>query len=161
MLATQHEAMQSLALDFGGAWYCVAVSKGYSGFIHVDRMDWPKGYAFVVPCGQYEGGDNVLPTLEYTIPIKPGQILGFLAAFLPHCCSKTTGSQYVLTLFADRSIAKKTSDIMLELGFGVSELDFDLNTPWLLRKPRPPPHSRPLSGLPSRSSSQVCSNTNN
>jgi hypothetical protein len=116
-------------------------------------MDWPKGYAFVIACGDYEGGDTVLPTLEYTVPLKPGQILGMLAGFLPHCCGASTGTRYVLTLFTDKGIAKKTSDVLLELGLKVAEIDFDLNTSWLLRKPRPTPLSRPLSALPSRSAS--------
>jgi hypothetical protein len=159
MMATQDDAMRPLALDFGGTGYCVAISKGYSGYIHVDRMDWPKGYAFVIPCGDYEGGDTILPTLEYTVPLQPGQILGMLAGFLPHCCGRSKGPRYVLTLFTDKGIAKKTSDILLEMGFKVSEINFDLNTPWLLRRPRPTPLSRPLSrplsALPSRSPSIV------
>jgi hypothetical protein len=152
-MATQHDVMRPLALDFGGTGYCVAISKGYSGYIHVDRMDWPKGYAFVIPCGDYEGGDTILPTLEYTVPLQPGQILGMLAGFLPHCCGQSKGPRYVLTLFTDKGIAKKTSDVLLEMGLKVSEINFDLNTPWLLRRVRPTPLSRPLSALPSRSPS--------
>jgi hypothetical protein len=147
------EEMRDYALDFGGAFFCIALSKGANQVVHVDKMDWPKGYAIVIPLGDFEGGDIILPTLDYAIPLKPGQILGFLAAFIPHYCTaleavkprtqekkmqKTVRPEvareperYVATLFTDRDLAMKTRNLLLEMQVSVTDLNFDLNTSWL------------------------------
>ncbi|PVF91793.1 hypothetical protein CPB86DRAFT_671741, partial [Serendipita vermifera] len=73
--------------DFGGAFFCIALSKGHSDNIHLDGTDHTKSYAFIMPLGNFEGGDIMLPTLGLSIPIKPGQLLAVTASFLPHYIS--------------------------------------------------------------------------
>lgn len=73
-------------------FYCVAVGKGYSGRTHIDSTDHVKSYAFVVPFGEFEGGNLVLPSRGASIPVLPGQFVAVTASFLPHYVAQTTGT---------------------------------------------------------------------
>jgi hypothetical protein len=112
------------AVDFGGAFFCVALSKGHSDKVHMDNTDFRKAYAWIIPLGDFEGGDTVLPTLGLSIPVRPGQLLAITASFLPHYIAAISGVRYVVTCFSDHFVGCWTRDILIQMGYAVSELDF-------------------------------------
>jgi hypothetical protein len=116
--------MSEHAADFGGAFFCIALSKGHSDCIHLDNTDHRKSYTFIMPLGDFTGGDTVLPTLGLLIPVQTGQLLAITASFLPHYISKVSGTRYVATFFADLFIGARTRDVLLQMGHSVSDLNF-------------------------------------
>ncbi|PVF92230.1 hypothetical protein CPB86DRAFT_673599, partial [Serendipita vermifera] len=86
-LALLEKEMWDHAADFGGAFFCVALSKGHSTNVHMDNTDFRKAYAWIMPLGTFTGGDTVLPTLGLSIPVQPGQLLAITASFIPHYIS--------------------------------------------------------------------------
>lgn len=86
-------------LDFGGAFFTVAVKVGSSERWHVDWNDDPGGgIAWVVPVGEFTGGDFCSPQLPTRVAVRRGQVLGVQARRLIHCGLKTTGVRHVFTL---------------------------------------------------------------
>ena len=79
------------ALQFGGAFFTVAVKEGSSEEIHLDFNDDPNGISWVVPLGDWEGGEFCLPQFGIKIPIRSGQILGAMTRILAHCSAPVKG----------------------------------------------------------------------
>ena len=99
------------ALQFGGAFFTVAAKEGSSEIIHLDFNDDPNGVSWVVPLGDWEGGEFCLPQLGIKIPIQSGQILGAMTRILAHCSAPVTkGFRIVLTLFADKNLLKHATE---------------------------------------------------
>ena len=90
------------ALQFGGAFFTVAIKEGSSEVIHLDFNDDPNGISWIVPLGDWEGGEFCLPQLGIKIPIRSGQILGAMTRILAHCSAPVKGFRIILTLFADK-----------------------------------------------------------
>ncbi|KAF9491164.1 hypothetical protein BDN71DRAFT_1453371 [Pleurotus eryngii] len=94
-------------LDFGGAFFTVAIKVGSSECWHIDWNDDRCGsIAWVVPIGEFTGGDFCSPQLLTHISICRGQVLEVQAWRLIHCGLKTTGVCHVFTLFTDGLILK-------------------------------------------------------
>ncbi|KAF7426580.1 hypothetical protein PC9H_008949 [Pleurotus ostreatus] len=107
----RRELSQELAampwLDFGGAFFTVAIKVGSSEHWHVDRNDDRGGsIAWVVPVGEFTGGDFCSPQPPTRIAVRRGQVLGVQARRLIHCGLKTTGVCHVFTLFTDGLLLK-------------------------------------------------------
>lgn len=99
-------------LDFGGAFFTVAVKEGSSERVHIDFNDDVKNVAFVVPFGDFMGADLCLPQLNTRIPISPGQAIAFDAKLLAHCSSPiTSGRRIILTLFTDYITLKRYGNL--------------------------------------------------
>lgn len=62
---------------------------------HRDEGDWHKGYAFLVPVGDYSGGDLVLRELGLQIEAPPGCLQMFRGRELRHSITKWTGRRFV------------------------------------------------------------------
>lgn len=103
----------------------MALSRGHSYGIHTDRTDNSKSYAFVIPLGEFTGGDLVLPSIGYSVPVRPGQILAFTASLLPHYVKEVTGWRYAITAFTDRFTAVRMRNILLALGIKATALNFE------------------------------------
>ncbi|RDB23100.1 hypothetical protein Hypma_009953 [Hypsizygus marmoreus] len=98
-------------LDFGGAFFTVAVKVGSSERWHIDWNDDPSGgIAWVLPVGVFTGGDFCSPQLQASIPVRQGQVLGVQARRLIHCGLQTTGLRHVFTLFTDYLVLKHAED---------------------------------------------------
>jgi hypothetical protein len=124
VLALAVEDYKEWPIDFGGSFFCLALTHGSSSGIHTDRTDHTKSYAFVIPLGDFEGGDMETPSIGYRVPLRTGQILAFAASFLPHYVHHATGIRHSITAFTDKFTAIRTRDIMLSLGVSVAELNF-------------------------------------
>ncbi|KAF9474886.1 hypothetical protein BDN70DRAFT_898616 [Pholiota conissans] len=97
------ELVERPTMDFTGSFFSVAVKEGSSEKVHIDFNDDINGITWVVPLGDWEGGEFCAPQLGYKIPIIPGQILGVMTKLLAHCGAPVTnGRRIVLTLFSDR-----------------------------------------------------------
>ncbi|KIJ33794.1 hypothetical protein M422DRAFT_85478, partial [Sphaerobolus stellatus SS14] len=73
------------ALDFGGLCQTVAIKEGGSQIPHIDWLDHPQIYAFVICLGPgWVGGKLVFPQLRRAIPTSPGQVIVFQARQLAH-----------------------------------------------------------------------------
>jgi len=116
--------LKEWSVDFGGSFFCIAISKGYSNFVHTDATDHCKSYAIVVPFGDFTGGDFSLPSRGISVPVAPGQFLAVTASFLPHCVMETIGTRYALTFFTEENVATKARDVLIQLGLKVSDLNF-------------------------------------
>lgn len=92
-------------LDFLGAFTTVAVTNGVSDVLHADRED--AGLTWVIPLGEYEGGDLCIPQYGMRIPLKPGDAIAFHANILGHHSSELlSGNRLALTCFTDRNIKR-------------------------------------------------------
>ncbi|KAF8350838.1 hypothetical protein F5887DRAFT_865952, partial [Amanita rubescens] len=90
-------------MDFNGAFTMVSVTNGVSDIMHTDRNDG--GLTWVLPIGEWEGGDLCFPQFGITIPIKQGKAIAFQANFLAHMSSLlVSGDHLALTCFTDRYI---------------------------------------------------------
>lgn len=96
-------------LDFKGVFFTVAVKEGSSEYFHIDFNDYKDGITWVVPLGDWEGGELCLPQLGIKIPICAGQALGVMSGVLAHCSAPITrGKRLILTLFTDKFIVKNS-----------------------------------------------------
>jgi hypothetical protein len=91
-------------LQFGGAFFTVAVKEGSSEVVHLDFNDDPNNISWVVPLGDWEGGEFCLPQLGIKIPIRPGQVLAAMTRILAHCSAPVKGFRVILTLFAEKNL---------------------------------------------------------
>jgi hypothetical protein len=90
-------------LDFGGAFFAVAVKEEGSGLVHIDWHDNHAIWAFVFAVGDWEGGEFCTPELGIKIPIQSGQVFAILAQVVAHFSSPVTkGHRIVFTYFTDR-----------------------------------------------------------
>lgn len=62
---------------------------------HRDTGDWHHGYAFLLPVGDYSGGDLVLRELGLQIEAPPGCLQMFRGRELRHSITKWTGRRFV------------------------------------------------------------------
>lgn len=62
---------------------------------HRDPGDWHHGYAFLLPVGDYSGGDLVLRELGLQIEAPPGCFQMFRGRELRHSITKWTGRRFV------------------------------------------------------------------
>jgi hypothetical protein len=114
-------------LDFGGAFFCLAVARGNSFGIHTDKTDNTKSYAFVIPLGDFIGGDGGLPHMRLLVPLCTGQVMMFAASYIPHYITNVdSGHRYVITAFTDKFTAIRTRDLLLSLRVRVDALNFKL-----------------------------------
>jgi hypothetical protein len=89
-------------LDFGGAFFAVAVKEGSSGLVHIDWHDWHAIWAFVFAIGDWEGGEFWAPELGIKIPTRPGQVFAILAHVVAHFSAPLTqGRRIIFTCFTD------------------------------------------------------------
>jgi hypothetical protein len=97
------------ALSFGGAFFTVAVKEGSSELLHLDFNDDPNGISWIVPLGDWEGGQYCVSQLGMKIPIQSGQVLGAMTRILAHCSAPVKGRRIILTLFANKNLLKHSS----------------------------------------------------
>ncbi|KAG1779877.1 hypothetical protein EV702DRAFT_965198 [Suillus placidus] len=96
------ELLTRPSLDFGGAFFAVAVKEGGSGLVHIDWHDCHAIWAFVFAVGDWEGGEFCTPQLGIKIPIRPGQVFAVLARVVAHCSAPVTqGRRIVFACFTD------------------------------------------------------------
>jgi len=91
------------ALDFLGMCQTVAIKESGSQLPHLDWLDHPGVYAFVICVGPgWKGGKIVFPQLRKAVPTAPGQIVAFQARRLPHFTTEVEGKSLALTCFVDQ-----------------------------------------------------------
>ena len=79
--------------------------------IHIDWNDDPSNITWVVPLGDWEGGDFCSPQLGVKIPIQRSQILGAMTRLLAHCGTPVTrGRRAILTLLTDKFLLKHSDE---------------------------------------------------
>ncbi|KAF8875575.1 hypothetical protein BD779DRAFT_1678179 [Infundibulicybe gibba] len=95
------------ALDFQGAFFAVAVKEGSSEIIHLDFHDFKHSITWIVPLGDWEGGEFCIPQLGIKIPVHAGQVLGAMTGVFAHCSAPVTqGYRVILTLFSENCLVK-------------------------------------------------------
>lgn len=62
---------------------------------HKDTGDWRHGYAFLLPLGDFEGGDLLLRELELQVQSPPGCCQVFRGRELRHSITRWTGRRFV------------------------------------------------------------------
>jgi len=100
-----NELLNRPALNFRGAFFIVAIKEGSSEILHLDFNDDKNGISWIIPIGDWEGGEFCVPQLNIKIPIRSGQVLGVMTRMLAHCSAPVTnGRRIILTLFADKNL---------------------------------------------------------
>jgi hypothetical protein len=92
------------ALDFGGVFATVAAKEGSSEIIHLDFDDHPDHIAWIVPLGDWEGGEFCVPQVGIKVPIHAGQVIAAMTRNLAHCSAPIKGRRVILTLFSDKTL---------------------------------------------------------
>ncbi|KAG2128501.1 hypothetical protein BD769DRAFT_1288804, partial [Suillus cothurnatus] len=88
----EDESLAKPVLDFFGAFVTFAIKEGTSEIYHVDWNDDLDSITWLIPLGDWEGGELVLPQkgLERRISIQPGDVFGFMVHTLVHCTTPVT-----------------------------------------------------------------------
>jgi hypothetical protein len=73
---------------------------------HKDTGDWRHGYAFLLPLGEFEGGDLVLRELGLQIQSPPGCCQMFRGRELRHSITKWTGRRFVCVNVTHEAVRK-------------------------------------------------------
>ncbi len=103
-------------LNFGGTFFTVAVKEGSSERVHIDFNDCRRCITWVVPLGDWEGGEFCAPQFGLKIPIRAGQVLGVMTGILAHCSAPVTnGRRVILTLFSDKFLMEHTNSPVVNL----------------------------------------------
>lgn len=100
---------QAEYVDFGGAFFTVAIKEGCSERLHVDFNDHPFSLTWMVPLGTWTGGDFLGPQFGEVIPVRSGQMLGVMTKVIAHCGTPiTSGRRLVLTCFMDNTLVSQS-----------------------------------------------------
>ncbi|KAG1853094.1 hypothetical protein F4604DRAFT_1933366 [Suillus subluteus] len=85
------ELIKRPALDFFGAFFAFAIKEGTSEITHIDWSDDINSITWLIALGEWEGGYLVLPQegLERRIPIRPGDVFGFMARTLQYSAPRS------------------------------------------------------------------------
>ncbi|KAL0947186.1 hypothetical protein HGRIS_013310 [Hohenbuehelia grisea] len=98
-------------MDFEGAFFTAAVKEGSSEILHLDWNDDKRGgITWVIPVGDWKGGEFCSPQLHGRFPIAQGQVLGVQTRRIVHCGTPAVGRRVVFTLFADHTLMKQSDD---------------------------------------------------
>ncbi|KAF8574007.1 hypothetical protein K439DRAFT_1245508, partial [Ramaria rubella] len=99
----QHSFAARPSLDFQGLFFTLAVKEGGSQILHLDWLDHPWTYAWVIFLGEgWEGGELCLPQLGRKIPTHPGQVIAFTGCTLAHFAAPHKNSRrLVCTRYSD------------------------------------------------------------
>jgi hypothetical protein len=88
-------------------FFTLAIKEGSSERLHIDFNDHPHSLTWLVPFGEWTGGDFVVPQLGAVVPVRSGQILGAMTRVLLHCGTPiTSGCRLVLTCFTDNTLIR-------------------------------------------------------
>jgi hypothetical protein len=79
----------------------VAINFNIRSLPHFDEKDPAFGHAFIIPFGDYIGGDLVLETIHTAFVVRPGDIAHFAARGIKHWNREYTGERYSLVFFTD------------------------------------------------------------
>jgi len=75
---------------------------------HIDRHDDKYGFCWLVPLGEWEGGDLIFPQLKVRIKLKPGNILAFRSNLLVHGNLPYSGVRHSLVFFTHNNLFPET-----------------------------------------------------
>jgi hypothetical protein len=91
------------ALDYGGAFFTIAVKEGTSEKIHIDWNDAKNTITWLWAVGDWEGAELVMPQLGIAVPFRPGQVLGVMSGVIAHFTTRqTSGRRVVFTCFTEQ-----------------------------------------------------------
>jgi len=75
---------------------------------HIDRDDDKYGFCWLVPLGDWEGGDVIFPQLNIRVKLKPGNILAFRSNLLIHGNLPCFGVRHSLVFFTHNNLFSDT-----------------------------------------------------
>lgn len=75
---------------------------------HIDRDDDKYGFCWLVPLGDWEGGDLIFPQLNVRIKLKPGNILAFRSNLLVHGNLPCSDVRHSLVFFTHNNLFSDT-----------------------------------------------------
>ncbi len=67
-----------------GIFLMIAINFNIISDYHWDANDEPNCLCFLVPLGDFEGGELCFPELQIVIPLQPGQVVAFASQLLLH-----------------------------------------------------------------------------
>ncbi|KAF8220630.1 hypothetical protein L208DRAFT_1332732 [Tricholoma matsutake] len=81
------------ALDYGRAFFAIAVKEGTSEKIHIDWNDGKNTITWLGAVGDWEGAEFAMPQLGIIVPFRPGQVLGVMASVIAHFTTPQTSGR--------------------------------------------------------------------
>lgn len=75
---------------------------------HIDRHDDKYGFCWLVPLGEWEGGDLIFPQLKVRVKLKPRNILAFRSNLLVHGNLLCSGVRHSLVFFTHNNLFPET-----------------------------------------------------
>ena len=75
---------------------------------HIDRDDDKYGFCWLVPLGDWEGGDVIFPQLNIRVKLKPENILAFRSNLLIHSNLPCFGVRHSLVFFTHNNLFSET-----------------------------------------------------
>ncbi|KAJ3965022.1 hypothetical protein EV361DRAFT_811353 [Lentinula raphanica] len=104
-LASEYESMPWL--DFGGAFFAVAIKTGCSERDHLDWSDDKQGLTWVSGVGDWEGADLRALETGYQYPLRPGEaILANMRQMVHSASPILSGQRITLTFFTCSFLAR-------------------------------------------------------
>ncbi|KAF6745587.1 hypothetical protein DFP72DRAFT_753558, partial [Ephemerocybe angulata] len=71
-------------IDFGPAFFTLAIKEGSSERLHLDFHDHPLFLSWVIAFGEWTGANFCCPQLGVNIPLPSGHILGAMTRRILH-----------------------------------------------------------------------------
>ena len=91
-----------------GVWAACVVNNGGNNpnqtEIHRDVKESQYGYSCIVSCGDFTGGDLILYDLEYTVEMKPGDLLLFPDSLIHHSNEPAIGTRKSVVCFTQENV---------------------------------------------------------
>ncbi|KAJ3093887.1 hypothetical protein HDU96_001978, partial [Phlyctochytrium bullatum] len=85
---------------------CAAYNINCMALPHKDLGDHPAGWCFVVPIGDYKGGEIVLVEAGLEIALRPGQIIAFRSSLFTHFNRQFEGFRNSIVFFTCAKVYK-------------------------------------------------------
>jgi hypothetical protein len=87
-----------------GVWTTCTINFDFGPIkAHFDNNDYQAGYCFVVPFGNFTGGDLVFTGINITIKMQPGMVVAFKSYELEHAVTAYEGERYSIVLHSPQT----------------------------------------------------------
>src|SRR5262249_29123558 len=105
---TLHDHYQSVAATLSitafQPWAAVALNIDFPSQPHLDSRDCKHGLCWVIPFGNWEGGNLQLHDLDVEVALRPGDVVAFRSTAIRHSNTAYTGIRNSLVLFSHNSL---------------------------------------------------------
>lgn len=87
-----------------GVFGMVALNVNFPSRLHTDDEDYRNGLCWVMPFGDYDGGNLVFPDLKLEVELRPGDLVCFRSHLIEHFNRSFSGYRNSLVFFSSHTL---------------------------------------------------------